>query len=69
MASRVTVSGFAELMQLSGYRVPGAPNAKTTVSVSVALFADISEEEREELLEYLAWYRARHGRRRAPSRA
>jgi HTH-type transcriptional regulator, competence development regulator len=50
---------YAELMRLNGYRVPGEPTAKPTDSVSAALFADLSDDEREELLDYLAWYRAR----------
>jgi hypothetical protein len=28
-------------------------------SVGAALFADITDEERDELLDYLAWFRAR----------
>ena len=50
---------YAELMRLSGYRVPGESSAPAAGSVAAALFADLSEDEREELLEYLAWYRAR----------
>jgi len=50
---------YAELMRLTGYRVPGEPTSNTTVTVSAALFADLSDDEREELLEYLAWYRTR----------
>jgi hypothetical protein len=46
-------------MRLSGYQVPGAPDARVTDSVGAALFADLTDDEREELLEYLAWYRAR----------
>jgi HTH-type transcriptional regulator, competence development regulator len=56
---------YAELMRLCGYRVPGESNA-TTESVSAALFADLTDDERDELLEYLAWYRAR---RRSSRRA
>ena len=50
---------YAELMRLCGYRVPGesAPNPEDTVSA--ALFADLTDDEREELVAYLAWYRAR----------
>jgi hypothetical protein len=33
--------------------------------MTAALFADLAEDEREELLEYLAWYRARRSRRAA----
>ena len=50
---------YAELMRLSGYRVPGESNANTADTVSAALFADLTDDEREELLEYLAWYSAR----------
>src|SRR6476661_1740024 len=50
---------YAELMRLSGYVVPGDPDAPLTESVGAALFADLTVDEREELIEYLAWYRAR----------
>ena len=50
---------YAELMRLSGYRVPGESDAKPSETVSAALFADLTDDERDELLEYLAWYRAR----------
>lgn len=50
---------YAELMRLTGYRVPGESQANAGDMVSAALFADVTEDEREELLEYLAWYRAR----------
>jgi transcriptional regulator with XRE-family HTH domain len=50
---------YTELMRLSGYRVPGESNRNPTDAVSAALFGDLTEDERDELLEYLAWYRAR----------
>jgi transcriptional regulator with XRE-family HTH domain len=50
---------YAELMRLSGYRVPGETDASPTGAVGAALFADLTDDERDELLEYLAWYRAR----------
>jgi transcriptional regulator with XRE-family HTH domain len=53
---------YAELMRLSGYPVPGddrPATAATGDTIGAALFADITEDERDELLEYLAWYRAR----------
>jgi transcriptional regulator with XRE-family HTH domain len=52
---------YAELMRLSGYRVPGEPGHDAAVSTTIgaALFADLTDDERDELLEYLAWYRAR----------
>ena len=54
---------YAELMRLSGYPVPGAETTPAVDTIGAALFADITEDERDELLEYLAWYRAR---RRSP---
>jgi transcriptional regulator with XRE-family HTH domain len=56
---------YAELMRLSGYPVPGEVEPPKTESIGAALFADITEDERDELLEYLAWYRARGRSRRA----
>jgi transcriptional regulator with XRE-family HTH domain len=51
---------YAELMRLSGYALPGDGNArKSADTVSAALFADLTDDERDELLEYLAWYRSR----------
>jgi transcriptional regulator with XRE-family HTH domain len=50
---------YTELMRLSGYPVPGELAAQPAETVGSALFADLTAEERDELLEYLAWYRAR----------
>jgi transcriptional regulator with XRE-family HTH domain len=50
---------YAELMRLSGYRVPGETPTNGAGTVSAALFADLTDDERDELLEYLAWYRSR----------
>jgi transcriptional regulator with XRE-family HTH domain len=60
---------YADLMRLSGYRVPGdgdggGNGTAPAAAVGEALFADLTEDEREELLEYLAWYRARRRLRR-----
>lgn len=55
---------YAELMRLSGYRVPGESRVPPAEAVAAALFADLTDEEREELVEYLAWYRARRRLRR-----
>jgi HTH-type transcriptional regulator, competence development regulator len=57
---------YAELMRLCGYRVPGERDQTIADTVGAALFADLTDDEREELLEYLAWYRAR---RRSKGRA
>jgi HTH-type transcriptional regulator, competence development regulator len=57
---------YAELMRLSGYAVPGdGDGQKPTESVTGALFADLTDAERDELLEYLAWYRSRRRSGRA----
>jgi len=50
---------YDELMRLSGYRVPGESNGNGGGTIGAALFADLTDDERDELLEYLAWYRAR----------
>ena len=59
---------YEDLMRLSGYRVPGESGVSPSVSVTAALFADVTDEEREELLEYLAWSRARRLRNRPSPR-
>ena len=56
---------YAELLRLSGYRLPHEPVGATVSTVSGALFADLTDDERDELLEYLAWYRARKRSRRS----
>jgi transcriptional regulator with XRE-family HTH domain len=57
---------YEELMRLSGYRLAGRKPEKHAVrTVSAALFGDLSDDERDELVEYLAWYRARQ-RSRGP---
>jgi len=43
----------------TGYVLPGASEAEPGTNVSAALFSDLTDDERDELLEYLAWYRAR----------
>jgi transcriptional regulator with XRE-family HTH domain len=50
---------YEDLMRLSGYLVPREPDAAMAQTVAAALFADVTDEEREELVEYLAWYRER----------
>ncbi len=58
---------YSELMRLCGYRVPGQTDTTAPNAVSAALFADLTDDERDELLEYLAWYRARRRSRRGSS--
>lgn len=52
---------YADLMRLSGYPLPGEAKGSGVggETVATALFANLTEDEREELLEYLAWYRTR----------
>ncbi|HEX7472682.1 MAG TPA: helix-turn-helix transcriptional regulator [Candidatus Limnocylindrales bacterium] len=50
---------YAELMRLNGYRLPGEPDRSSGEAVAAALFADLTDDEREELIAYLAWYRTR----------
>lgn len=50
---------YAELMRLSGYRVPGETEDRSSATLGAAVFSDLTDDERDELLEYLAWYRAR----------
>jgi HTH-type transcriptional regulator, competence development regulator len=60
---------YDELMRLCGYRVPGAPDDSPAASVGAALFSDLTDDERDELLEYLAWYRARRRARNGAARS
>jgi transcriptional regulator with XRE-family HTH domain len=60
---------YAELMRLSGYRVPGESDRAAASTVSSALFAGITDDERDELFEYLTWYRARRRNSARRSRA
>ena len=57
---------YADLMRLNGYRLPGAAPGPASDTVAAALFADLTDEERDELLEYLAWFRARRRSGRIP---
>jgi transcriptional regulator with XRE-family HTH domain len=59
---------YADLMRLSGYRIPGEHPAPAQ-TVEAALFSDLTDDEQEELLEYLAWYRSRRSRRMATASA
>ena len=65
--SEVLAVPYAELMRLCGYLVPDASRTGPAQSVETALFADLTDDERDELLEYLAWYRARKRSGRAAS--
>jgi transcriptional regulator with XRE-family HTH domain len=58
---------YAELMRLNGYQVPGEQAGAERLGA--AIFADLTDDEREELLEYLAWYRSRRRARMANTAA
>jgi len=57
--SGVLAVPYADLMRLCGYQVPVSSEAGPAMTVEMALFTDLTDDERDELLEYLAWYRAR----------
>jgi len=59
---------YADLMRLSGYRLPEGASTGSNEAIGAALFANLTEDEREELLEYLAWYRSRRRARGGVSR-
>jgi transcriptional regulator with XRE-family HTH domain len=55
---------YAELMMLVGYRVPGVEDIPDPARLDATIFTDLTDDEREELIEYLAWYRERKRSRR-----
>jgi transcriptional regulator with XRE-family HTH domain len=57
--SEVLAVPYAELMRLNGYLVPVGTGPSGPGALAPALFGDLTDEERDELFEYLAWYRAR----------
>ena len=56
---------YAELMRLNGYRLQDEPGRTAGAALGAALFADVTDEERDELVAYLAWFRARRRSGRA----
>jgi transcriptional regulator with XRE-family HTH domain len=50
---------YADLMRLNGYLLPVESGASGSIGVTSALFGDLTDDERDELFEYLTWYRAR----------
>jgi hypothetical protein len=52
------VGGTSLASQLTSGALPEKEAVKLGQQVAAALFADISDDERDELLEYLAWYRS-----------
>ena len=55
---------YAELLALVGHPLPSVDASHDRHPLGEALLADLTDEERDELIEYLAWYRARQGSRR-----
>jgi transcriptional regulator with XRE-family HTH domain len=55
---------YAELMDLVGHPLPSGDASPDRARLGEALFGDLTDDEREELIEYLAWYRARKRTRR-----
>ena len=55
---------YADLMRLSGYHLPVATDQDPARALGAAFFNDLSDDERDELIEYRAWYRARRSARR-----
>ena len=54
---------YAELMRLAGYVVPstGTPRQRRRNELTHAFSSEeLSEQEAEELADYLSWYRSRH---------
>jgi transcriptional regulator with XRE-family HTH domain len=67
--SEVLAVPYVELMRLSGYRVPGLADQSASPALGAALFANLTDDERDELVEYLAWYRTRRRSRRHITRS
>jgi hypothetical protein len=57
---------YAELMKLVGHPLPSGDASHGHDGLGYVLLSDLTDEERDELIEYLAWYRARKGSRRRP---
>lgn len=52
---------YADLMVLAGY--VAASDGTQQAQLSAAMFADVTDDERAELLAYLRWYRSRQRER------
>ena len=50
---------YAELMEIVGHPLPSVDASPDHARLGEALFADLTDDERDELIEYLAWYRTR----------
>ena len=63
--SKVLDVPYAELMALVGHPLPNVDASPDHAGLGEAMFADLTDDEREELIEYLAWYRTRKRSTRA----
>ncbi len=67
---RVYDLSYAELMRAAGYVVPdadeqrGRPARASPFDLALNTRAPLTDDERDALAEYLAWYRSRYGRQR-----
>jgi transcriptional regulator with XRE-family HTH domain len=50
---------YVELMALAGHPLPSVDASHGRDRLGYVLLVDLTDEERDELIEYLAWYRAR----------
>jgi transcriptional regulator with XRE-family HTH domain len=50
---------YVELMVLVGHPLPSVDGSPDHARLGAAMFADLTDDERDELIEYLAWYRTR----------
>ncbi|HEY4767683.1 MAG TPA: helix-turn-helix transcriptional regulator [Candidatus Limnocylindria bacterium] len=50
---------YPELMRLSDYLMPGGPDQDAPENLNAGLFADLTDDERDEFVDYLAWSRSR----------
>jgi transcriptional regulator with XRE-family HTH domain len=50
---------YVELMALVGHPLPIMDASPDRTRLGAAMFADLTDDERDELIEYLAWYRTR----------
>lgn len=55
---------YAQLMALVGHPLPGVDTSRDHDRLGYVLLVDLTDDERDELIEYLAWYRARKRSRR-----
>jgi transcriptional regulator with XRE-family HTH domain len=55
---------YEELMILAGYLVPADPTSRESEHTAALFGEELTDDERELLMDYLAWYRERQRRER-----